>query len=250
MKKYTLHRFGLFSLLKFGFVTGLIASFPVISFLVISGWRTAINLWDWLTTYEIVIPLRLLLIDEISLNAREMLRGWEPLNSLETIANLGWLQIILYILVFTLLAGIWTALVGVVSGLAFNLLAWLTGGLQISLSEDAVQVQSRLQKPIPEAPVRIQAPVKGPRLKITDPIQRVIPVTSQVTIIGSGPDCGVRLEGLQPKHAQLSYEDGRYLLRDYSQGSTLVQGRLINGVNMVKDGFLIQLGPYHMVFLY
>ena len=203
-----------------------------------------------MTTYEIVIPLRLLIIDEISLSAREMLRGWEPLNSLEAIANLGWLQIILYIFVFTLLAGIWTALVGVVSGLAFNLLAWLTGGLQISLSEDAVQGQSRSPKALPKPPVPTPAPVQGPRLKITDPIQRVIPITSQVTLIGSGPDCGIRLEGLQPEHAQLSYEEGRYLLRDFSQGSTMVQGRLINGVNMVKDGFLIQIGPYHMVFRY
>jgi hypothetical protein len=252
MKKYTLHRFGLFSLLKFGFVTGLIASFPVIGFLIISGWRTAIELWEWVTTYEIVIPFRLLMMDEITLNAQQMLRGWEPLNYLEAIANLGWLQIILYIFVFTLLAGIWTALVGVASGLGFNLLAWLTGGLQISLSEDAVQVQSqqRIQKPIPAQLARAQPTVKGPRLEITDPIQRVVPITSPATLIGSGPDCAVCLDGLHPKHAQLSYEDGRYLLYDYSQGSTMVQGRVINGVNMVKDGFLIQLGHYKMVFRY
>lgn len=257
MKKYTLHRFGLFSLLKFGFVTGLIASFPVIGFFIISGWRTAINLWEWLITYEIVIPFRLLMMDEITLNARQMLQGWEPLTYLEAIADLGWLQIILYIFVFTLLAGIWTALVAVTSGLGFNLLAWLTGGLQISLSEDSGQVQSpqqrpqlRIQKPLLETPMRSQPPIKGPRLKITDPIQRVIPITSPSTLIGSGPDCAVHLDGLQPKHAQLSYEDGRYLLYDYSRGSTMVQGRVINGVNMVKDGFLIQLGHYNMVFRY
>jgi len=254
MKKYTLHRFGLISLIKFGFITGLIASFPVIGFLIICGWRTAINLWEWLITYEIVIPFRLLMMDEITLNARQMLRGWEPLNYLETIANLGWLQIILYIFVFTLLAGIWTALVGAASGLGFNLLAWLTGGLQISLSEVEVQVQpppqQRIQKPLSEPPARVQTSVNGPRLEITDPIQRVMPVTSQVTLIGSGPDCAIRLDGLHPKHAQLSYEDGRYLLYDFSQGSTMVQGRVIDGVNMVKDGFLIQLGHYSIVFRY
>jgi hypothetical protein len=266
MKTYTLHRFGLFSLLKFGFVTGLVASFPVISFMVISAWRTAINFWDWLVNFEIVIPLRLLLADEISISALEMLRGWPPIETLEAIAGQNWLQIILYILILTFLAGVWTALVGFFSGLAFNLLAWLTGGLQLKMSggdDQPVQMSSPSphpmkafpgsQGPIQSPPARqalSSVPPSGPYLEIIAPVQQIVPITAVNTLIGSGPECAISLDDLQPRHAQLSYEEGRYLLRDFSQGKTLVQGHIVEGINMIKDGFQIQLGHYHMIFRY
>ncbi len=242
----------------------MIVAFPMVCLMIISIWRTAVNLLEWLTNFEIVIPLKFLLLDEISINAMEVLRGWQPIEYLQTVAGQNWLRITLYIILITFLAGVWTALVGFFSGLAFNALAWLTGGLQISVSGEMeyVELGSRQSPPpfltLPNNNKSTRTPQKrietlsstssGPRLEIISPIQRISPITNAGTFIGSSPDCEIMLDNLKPRHAQISYEEGRYILRDFSQGETMVQGFVVNGVNMIKDGFLIQLGHYRMIF--
>jgi hypothetical protein len=248
MKNYTLHRINLFSLLKFGFGTGLIVSFPLVSLFIISAWRTIIAFVDWLETLEIVIPVPFLVISEITVDVMDLLRGWQFLDALETIAALGWIRIILLIIIMTLVLGVMLALVSVFSGVIFNLLALFTGGLRLSLSEEAVQDRGTSQKPVPVVSPQHQRQVTGPRLEITSPIRRVVPVSSLETLIGSGPECALRLDGLQPHHAQISYENGRYILRDFSQGDAKVQGHVVDGTNMIRDGFSIQIGQYSMIF--
>jgi predicted component of type VI protein secretion system len=51
-----------------------------------------------------------------------------------------------------------------------------------------------------------------------------------------------------PRHAQISLEQGRYILYDFSQGQSQVQGQIVRGPNMLKDGFLIHLGQYAITF--
>jgi hypothetical protein len=248
MKNYTLHRINLFSLLKYGFGTGLIVSFPLVSLSIISAWRIIIAFVDWLETLEFVIPVPFLVISEITVNVMNLIRGWQFIDALVTIAALGWIRIILLIIVMTLVSGVLVALAVVFSGAIFNLLALFTGGLRLSLSEEAVQDRGVSQKPESLISPQNQRQVTGPRLEIVSPIRQVIPVSSLETLIGSGPECALRLDGLQPSHAQLSYENGRYILRDFSQGDIKVQGHPVDGVNMVRDGFNIQIGQYSMIF--
>lgn len=248
MKTYTLHRINLFFLLKYGFVMGLIAAFPLVSLVMVYLWGTANDIITSLREFQLTIPVPLLA--DIEINGLAVLQDVEVVRTIQDFAELTWMGIILRILVATLVAGILTALVVWFSGGVYNLLSWLTGGMKLTLSEGVAQVREAAHQPQVAARPPAQAPVTGPRLEVTAPVQRVFPITSQETLIGSSPECGIQLEGLQPRHAQLSYENGRYILRDYSQGHTQVQGRVINGMNMVRDGFLIQLGPYSMTFRY
>jgi hypothetical protein len=248
MKTYTLHRINLFFLLKYGFVMGLIVAFPLVSLSIIYLWGTAIEVITWLRDFQLSIPVPLL--SDIEINGLALLQDLEIIVIIQDFASLTWTGIILRILVATLVAGILTSLVAWFSGVVYNLLSWLTGGMKLTLSEGTAQVQAASPQPQVAAKPQVVAQPAGPRLEVTAPVQRVIPITSQETLIGSSPECVIQLDGLQPRHALLSYEDGRYVLRDYSQGQTQVQGRLINGVNMVRDGFLIQIGPYSMIFRY
>lgn len=248
MKTYTLHRINLLSLFKFGFVTGLIAAFLPIGLGMIVSWTVATAVSNWLNGLAYVIPLPIPGVSDISIRGVDLLQAGGFLDLLEIATAMGWLQVFLWIFVLTITAGLWTGLIAVLSGAAFNLLARLSGGLQMSLSEDGVQARQPPQPAINAGTPGQRPQVTGPRLEITAPIQRVVPITSQTTLIGSSPECTLQLDGLQPRHAQLSYENGMYILRDLGQGNIKVQSRVIDGMNMVRDGFLIQIGQYHLTF--
>jgi len=218
----------------------------VISILVIGVWGTANDIMIWLREIELSIPVPL--FSDINLNLMDLLQGVEIIEAIEGFAELTWMQIIGRILSGTIIAGILAALAAFFCGGIFNLLALVTGGMKVSLKEGAVEIKEFKNQPTVQP--KKQPQITGPRLEITSPVQRVFPVASHKTLIGSSPECALQLDDLQPNHALLSYEAGRYLLQDYSQGNTQVQGRVINGVNMVKDGFLIQIGPYKMTFRY
>lgn len=251
MKIYTLHRLNLLSLFKFGFFSGLIACFPPISILSVIFWSLVVSVTKWLGSLTYTIPIPFPGISGISVDGVELLNARGLLNSLEVWAALGWLRVLLLIVGLTLAAGLWVGLTAVISGVAFNLLAALSGGLQMSFSEGALREHPAASSPAIPAAGSAQTPrpqLAGPRLEITSPVQRVMPINRLVTLIGSSPDCDLALDGLQARHAQLSYEDGRYILRDFSQGGSRVQGHPVSGTNMVRDGFVIQLGQYLMTF--
>ncbi len=77
---------------------------------------------------------------------------------------------------------------------------------------------------------------------------QIVAIAKASVIFGSDSSADIRLEGLQPRHAQLNLENGRYILRDLSGGQSWVQGRPVAGPNMVKDGFAIQFGKWTMIF--
>jgi hypothetical protein len=251
MKTYTLHRLDLFSLFKFGFFSGLIASLPPICILTLLAWSIVVSMAKWLGNLTYTIPIPFPGISGISVDGVELLHARDLLTILEVWAALSWLRGMLLVVGLTFAAGLWMGLTAVISGLAFNLLAALSGGLQMTLSERVLQVLPGL--PVPEGAAVPGIPVPqpqqtGPRLEINSPIQRIVPITREVTLIGSGPECDLSLDDLQTRHAQLSYENGRYILRDFSQGKSQVQGHIVQGMNMVRDGFVLQLGQYTMTF--
>lgn len=266
MKKFIINRLNLFSLVKFGFVIGLIIAFPLVSICIIGAWRASISLLDWLLNNDIVIPLNFWLINQISIDPIDILEGWEPFEYLRTFAGYTWSKISIYILITTFLAGIWTSLVGFFSGLAYNILAWLTGGQRISMSVVAEQVKFRSkQSPSPKntAPDNQQPAIDSPEkpggsdpnssatyLEIISPIQRILLINKEDILIGSGPESEISLENLDDRHAQIFYRNGDYYLRDLSQGKTIVQGYSVKGLSLLRDNFQIQLGPYRMIFRY
>jgi len=249
MKTYTLHRLDLFSLFKFGFFSGLIASFPPISALTMLAWIIVVSMANWLGNLTYTIPIPFPGVSGISVDGVDLLHAHDLLASLEVWAALGWLRVLMLVIGLTFSAGLWMGITAVISGLAFNLLSALSGGLQITLSECALHLQPELAVPeqagIPSAQARQQT---GPRLEINSPIQRIVPITREVMLIGSGPECDLSLDDLQTRHAQVSYDNGRYILRDFSQGGSTVQGHVVHGMNMLKDGFVLQLGQYTMRF--
>lgn len=248
MKTYTLHRIKLRSLFKFGIFSGLIAFFLPISILVLLTRVFVVDLANWMGNLTYTIPIPLPGVSGISVDSIELLHLQNFFTNLEKWSVLSWLYVLLLILGLTAAVGLWTGVTAIITGLAFNSLATLSGGLQLTLSENMPQVKSdhvlSAAADVP-TPRRQQA---VPHLEITSPIRRVVPITHQVTLIGSGPDCDLLLHGLQVRHAQLSYEDGRYILRDFSRGDSQVQGHVVNGINLIRDRFVIQLGQYSMTF--
>jgi len=250
MKTYTLHRINLFFVSLYGCVIGTIISFPIISFIVISIRSEAKDIQSWLGDFTIEIPSPFPLLSDFSINFLPLLKDLTVFQTVENLSEMTWMGVVLRILIATLITGFLSGLFAFFCGIVFNLLAIITGGLKIGLTENPSKVREVAVKPKLVENSQKQTLLNGPRLEITSPVQRVIPITAQETIIGSSPECGLQLDGLLPRHATLSYENGRYILRDFSQGNTLVKGRVINGLNMVADGFLLQIGSYKMTFRY
>ena len=68
--------------------------------------------------------------------------------------------------------------------------------------------------------------------------------------LGSQADNDVVLAfgGIQPLHAEIRLEEGRYVIYDRSEGQVWVNARPIAGRNLLKDGFTIRLGEIDLVF--
>lgn len=243
MKTYTLHRFELFSLFKFGFFNGLLTAFFPVALTVWASWRAIVGTVAWLQSLTYEIPLG---ITTWEINGIELLHAQHLLETLQKIADLGWIYITLLTLTLSVGVGLFSGWVVVTSGITFNVLATLSGGLRMKISaeEGYTALLDSARKYSPEA-----APGETrTRLEISSPIQRVAFLAGQTTLIGSGPTCDVQLPGLGAQHARITLEGGRYLLHDLGQGQIQVQGYPMQGVRMLKEGFLLQMGEYTMKF--
>jgi hypothetical protein len=269
MKSYILHRISLLSAFKFGFLIGLITLFLPVVVGTLIAWGIISDLATWMAglTYSFGVA-GIPDIDGVKLlkaeAAFDLLKSWAALST--------W-QVLLLALGFWLALSILNGLWAMLAAASFNGLAALAGGLNLTLSEGVVQpvaqpkvgaqpVKRRIVwqwpfqiKQTPQSPAPLPQPVagpavavSGPRLEISAPRPQVVAIAKPVVLIGSDPAADIRLDGLLPRHAQLRLENGRYILQDFSGGQTWVQGRPIAGLNMVKDGFTVQLGQWTMVF--
>ncbi len=75
-----------------------------------------------------------------------------------------------------------------------------------------------------------------------------LPLRAGTMSFGSASGNAVVLDGLAPRHAELRFENNRYILYELGSGQTWVNERAIVGANMLKDGFRVRLGPYELVF--
>lgn len=72
-----------------------------------------------------------------------------------------------------------------------------------------------------------------------------------VTTIGSGPDCDLRLDGLQPLHAEIRHDrNDEYVLFPLGPvaGGTKQEVRPHGGGQILRTGARIEMGPWRMAF--
>lgn len=242
MKTYTLHRFELLSLFKFGFFNGLLTAFFPVALTVWASWRAIVGTVAWLTSLTYEIPLG---ITTWEINGVELLHAQKLLETLQTLADWGWIYVSLLTVALSVGVGLFSGWVVFTSGIIFNVLATLSGGLRMTFTEEnrGVSPPPRIEYASSSSPQR-----PGARLDVTGPVTRTFLLTGQITMIGSASTCEVQLPGLGAQHARITLEEGRYLLHDLGQGQIRVQGYPMQGVRMLKEGFVLQIGDYRMTF--
>ncbi len=171
------------------------------------------------------------------------------------------------------LSGLLYGVAAAIAALLYNLIASLSGGLVVGAEMLAVpapvvptapgaqpqaapaQPQAAPAPSPAAAPAAVQPPVSvpaaqpqpGPWLAIGSPPQRS-PVRPDRTRLGSAADNDIVLQGVNPYHAEIRFEDGVYVLYDMAAGQTWVNNRPVAGRNMLKEGFVIRLGGQEMIF--
>jgi len=77
----------------------------------------------------------------------------------------------------------------------------------------------------------------------------VFPLRDDVTTIGAGPDCDIRLPGLESLHAEVRHddEDEFVLVRRGSTGITRVHGAPVETA-ILRTGCGIDLGQWHLSY--
>ena len=78
----------------------------------------------------------------------------------------------------------------------------------------------------------------------------VFPLRNDVTTIGAGADCDIRLPGLEPLHAEIRHdsEDEFVLVRRATAGTTRVHGAQVETV-ILRTGSGINLGPWQLSYI-
>jgi hypothetical protein len=131
--KYTIRRISLAPLAKFGCLLGTLVSLLPSLLCGLSALRLLGLVRRWLEGWqqgEIEILGFTATLDFIKL------LGLEPvLKLLQDIGPVSWTFFILAVVVISLASGLLIALSVYVTGLGYNLLAWLTGGLTVELQE-------------------------------------------------------------------------------------------------------------------
>lgn len=248
MKNITLHSVGLMSLFKLGVVLGLF-----------------LGLLPAILTINILAQIASSLATTAAL-----------LGSLQGDGGLGWFvttfagatffRLLFLVIVFLILYALYNGVLFLVSGLVFNLLSRVIGGLQVTVTEGslaaaapaAVGAPSAMATPagyaaMPPAPTAVGFPQQaqaGPRLEIIKPFVNSLPIRMPESVVGSGANCQVRLGGLPEAHFQIRQQGAQIILVDLTNGQTpiMVQGHTVQGQNLLKDGFVIQTMQYQMTF--
>ncbi|MFB0534587.1 MAG: hypothetical protein ACETWR_06365 [Anaerolineae bacterium] len=131
--RYTIRRISLAPLARFGCLLGTLASLLPSLLCSLSALRLLGLLRGWLEGWqegEIEI-----LGFTATLDFVELLRLEPALKLLQTIGPMSWTFLILAVVVTSVASGLLIALIVYATGLGYNFLAWLTGGLTVELKE-------------------------------------------------------------------------------------------------------------------
>jgi len=249
MQRYRIRRVTIRSLLRFGLVLG-------------SGLALPFGCLFALITAQIISLLRRflealqgaeyrLLGQTIHLDFVKILDLGGALQTLQTLAQRLSLVFVLALLSVTLGAGLIAALLVGLAGWGYNLIAGLSGGIELQLAQ---------AEPSPAVPGRRAGAaeevsrVPGARAWLvparTDATVPSYPLRGEVTSIGSGAGNAIVLPfpGIAERHAEIRQEGDRYVL--YDLGSA--HGSYVNGrrtqVNLLRDGWTVRFGDKEFVF--
>jgi len=131
--KYTIRRISLFPLARFGCLLGTLFSFLPGLLCSLGALRLLDLVRRWLESWregEIEILGFTATLDFIELLGLERV-----LKLLQTVEPVSWPFLILIAVVISAASGLLIALIACVTGLGYNFLAWLTGGLMVELKE-------------------------------------------------------------------------------------------------------------------
>jgi hypothetical protein len=251
MTQYIIRRFHLLPAFKFGSIIGAIVMFlPGLTF----GWllRALIGvLYRWLDSW---VELDVGLFGSVSLV--DLLNLSNFLALLERLDGQGTMLILAITLAAVLLGGLLVGVMAVLAALTYNFLAAVSGGLVVAadvVGQQPLPAVAGGWQPgsgtayLPTPPVA--QPSAAAWLGVAPTFQPTWPVTAGVTTIGSGPNNSVVLPGLAPHHAEIRYEGGRFVLYPLTPDGVWVNGRPVNSMNMIRDGFTIHLGQHELKFL-
>ena len=249
MQRYTIRRVPIRPLLRFGLVLGggLALPFGCLFALVIakaiSLLRHFLEAWQR-AEYS-------LLGQTIHLDFVQILNLDGVLQTLQTLDQRLGLVFVLALLSITLGAGLVGALLVGLSGGGYNLIAGLSGGIELQLAED---------KPSPAGP-DLPAEAAGEVSRVpragawlvparSDAAEQSYPLRGEITSIGSGAGNAIVLPfpGVAERHAEIRQEGNRYVLHDLgSAHGSYVNGRRTQ-VNLLKDGWTVRFGDKEFVF--
>jgi hypothetical protein len=257
--QYIIQNINAWSAFKFGGVIGGILSFlpGLVMGLTVRALTRTMRTW-----LESWFSLDLPLVGNYSL--LEALRLNEFLARLQYWDDRSWLLVVMIILLSMVGGGVIMALLGALGAAVYNLVAALSGGLVVQAQRlegipsgaamatpMAAPGQPALAANYPQAasPAPASPAAAEPAAWLTaQSTQHSWPIGQGETRIGSGPDNQVRLNGLAVNHAAIRWENGRFILHDFSGGQTWVNGRSLMGPNMLKDGFQIRLASQEFLF--
>jgi hypothetical protein len=255
--KYILRKVSIFSLFKLGFVIGLILNLLPTFLIILVSFQLIVAI-NAIMQHMILqvgagpIGLQVNLIDQLNLQSFFLF--------IQTAASFGILQFILIVLALLILSSLVSGLWLMLTGLFFNLLSGMIGGIELTLSTPLMagggsplsySAPSNLPQPSPQvSPQVVNAPNSGPRLEITQPYLQAFPLTFPVCVVGSNQSCNISLPGLPDKLFQIVKEGDQLILQMLSQVQTpvRVQGHAVQAKNLIKDGFVIQYGPYNIIY--
>jgi len=266
--RYTIQNINAWSTFKFGAVIGCVLGFFP-GFTLGMTLRSLIHgLTAWLQSW-LVLDVPLLgsysLLDAVNLqNFLSQLQRWD---------RRSWLLVLLLTLLSIVMGGLLTGFFSAVAAALYNLIASFSGGIVVqadTLENSFFTIASASPSVLPPVAPVSPTPISSPPPPVVTPpskpsvnpppdekvggwliaqaTQQHFPVGRAETRIGSGPDNQIVLDGLAVNHAVIRWENGRFILYDYSGGQTWVNGRALVGPNMIKAGFQIRLGSQEFLF--
>ncbi len=268
--RYTIQNINAWSAFKFGSVIGgVLGLFPGLTVgltlrALIQGLLTWLESW---LTLDIPVVGSYSLLDAV--NLKDFVAQLQQWNSR------GWLLVLLLLLSSMVVGGLVTGVLSSLGAAVYNLVATFSGGLVLradtmDISVVSAEVPASMPATFPTSPMPSsnypQAAVKqGEQLPNTSAAkppsgegavgwlfsqatQQHFPIGRGETLIGSGFNNQIVLDGLATNHAAIRWENGRFVLYDFSEGQTWVNGRSLVGPNMSKAGFQIRLGNQELLF--
>jgi len=242
MQPYTIRSLNVLTLVRFGLVLGAISAVPfgigasVVGTLAVGTARRFLEGWRDINLAVLGQRLHFDFVQLLGLDG--------VLKTLQSLDD-GRLMVALACLLGpSLVGGLGLALTAALSGVTYNLVAGLTGGVEMQLEAPRLAQVA----PAPGAPAAMVTP--GAWL-IPRSGGSAVQLTREVTSIGRAPGCDIRLEepGLAERHAEVRREGDRFVVYDLGSASGVwVNGRRVVQANLLKDGFAISFGGAEYTF--